>query len=83
MTTAIDTKQRPEPTEAEARAAREASRLSYRSGVPADWQDEYDRLTKRQQPRAAAALIRERIRRRKTEAAIPVAEAVVAGLRGY
>lgn len=83
MTAAIDTKQQPEPTEAEVRAEREAYRLSYRSQVPEDWQDEYDRLTKRMVPRAAAAVIRERIRRRKTDAAVPVAEAVVAGLHRF
>lgn len=62
-------------------AAHEASRLSYREGVPADWQEEYDRLSRRMQPRAAASIIRDRIRRRAVQAAIPAADAVIAELR--
>ncbi|MEV7607913.1 hypothetical protein AB0N61_00360 [Microbacterium sp. NPDC089320] len=63
------------------RAEREASRVSYRGSVPEDWQDEYDRVARRMQPRAAASVIRDRVRRRKAEAAIPVAEAVMSELR--
>lgn len=62
------------------RTEREASRLSYRGSVPEDWKDEYDRLARRMQPRAAASVIRDRVRRRKAEAAIPVAEAVMSEL---
>lgn len=68
---------------AEQHDEREASRLSYRGQVPGDWHDEYDRLTKRMLPRAAASLIRDRIRRRKVEAARPAAEAVLADLRRF
>ncbi|MGM7671914.1 hypothetical protein [Microbacterium sp. A93] len=71
-----------QPTEADQqRTAREASRLSYRGQVPDDWHDEYDRLARRMQPQAAALIIRDRIRRRKVEAALPVADSVVADLR--
>jgi len=69
-----------QPDEETHLSEREASRLSYRSGVPEDWRDEFDRLTRRMQPQRAAAVVRDRIRRRKAEAALPAAEAVMAGI---
>lgn len=72
-----------QPTDAEQRAEREAQRLSYRGNVPEAFREEFDRLTRRMNAQAAASVIRHRISRRKAEAALPAAEAVVAQLRRY
>lgn len=82
MTAALRIEQMTEQAE-QLRAEREASRLSYRDSVPEDWHEEYDRLTRRMEPRAATSIIRDRIRRRTAEAALPAAEAVITDLRRY
>ena len=67
-------------TEQQQQHEREAKRLSYRGSVPEDYREEYDRLTGRMHPHAATAIIRDRIRRRRAEAALPAAEAAMAEL---
>lgn len=73
----------PQPTDPfeQQRAERESSRLSYRDHLPESWREDFDRLSRRMQPQAAAAIVRDRIRRRTIEAALPVADAVVANIR--
>lgn len=65
------------------RFEREARRLSYRGTVPEDAREEYDRLTRRMDPVAATAVLRDRARRRAAEAALPAAEVVIADLRRF